>query len=439
MARSDSTVDHSYFKAQTADGPPRPGALLVHTMDGPRCGPLPIGGAELILGRDSLREVVLDDRSMSRRHARVTFEQGRFVVEDLGSRNGLVLDGATVGPGQRAEGGRVLRIGRTLFVLCADLSPWSARPLRAEGNEIVGPVLARAWEAVEHAARTSAVLHLRAESGAGKELAARRFHTAGPRPKGPFIAVNCAAIPEGVAERLLFGARKGAYSGATADAQGYFEAANGGTLFLDEVAELELDVQAKLLRAVETKEIVPLGDSQPRRVELSLVSATHADLKEAVAAKRFRDDLFFRLGRPAVELPPLRERPEELGFFIQAALRRIEPSLQVGADLVEACLLREWPGNVRELVAEVEDATRRAKLAGAASVDASHLDAEAGRAVAASDGAGSETNGPRKLPADELIEAALKESNGRVATAARALGVHRNQLRRWLDGKRGTG
>src|SRR5688572_16406864 len=131
MPASDSTVDHDYFQAgQAAKAAARPGALLVHSMDAPRCGPLPLGGAALVLGRDSLREVVQDDRSISRQHARVRFSGGRFSVEDLGSRNGLVLDGATVGPNQRAEGGRVLRIGRTVFVLLADVAPYLARSLK---------------------------------------------------------------------------------------------------------------------------------------------------------------------------------------------------------------------------------------------------------------------------------------------------------------------
>ena len=349
MPGPNSTLDIDYFK-KGASGEPMPGALLLFSSDAPKCGPLPLEGNELVIGRESPASLVLDDRSLSRRHVRITFAEGRFEVEDLGSKNGLVLDGAQVPPnGKGAPGGRILRVGRTVFALVPDLRPYLARTVSTSDGQVVGPVLGGAWDLIDQASRTSDILHLHAESGAGKELAARRFHAKGQRPNGPFVAVNCAAIPEGVAERLLFGAKKGSFSGATADVEGYFEAANGGTLFLDEVGDLDLDVQAKLLRTIETHEVLILGAAKPKRVDVRLVSATHHDLRKAVAEKRFRDDLFFRLGKPSVELPPLRERPEEIAFLALQAAARIDKSLHPSAAFIEACLLREWPGNVREL------------------------------------------------------------------------------------------
>ena len=150
---------------------------------------------------------------------------------------------------------------------------------------------------------------MRGESGSGKELASASFSRAASRGgASPFIGVNCAAVPAGLAERLLFGARKGAFSGATGDVQGYIQAADGGTLFLDEVAELDLRVQAKLLRVLETREVLPLGATRAERVELRVCVAAHADLAEQVTAGRFREDLYYRVGRPVVRIPPLRER-----------------------------------------------------------------------------------------------------------------------------------
>jgi DNA-binding NtrC family response regulator len=198
-------------------------------------------------------------------------------------------------------------------------------------------------------------------------------------------------------------------------------------------------VQAKLLRTLETREVLPIGGNAPRKVDVRLVSATHVDLRRAVGAQKFREDLFFRLSRPMVALPPLRDRPEEIAFLAAAAAARIVPTLTLGAGLVEACLLREWPGNVRELMLEVEDAARRGQVQGQQeTLEVEHLDAEAGIRAASEEVSADGTQSrpaPKALPAAELIEAALQESGGRVATAARRLGVHRNQLRRWLEAR----
>jgi transcriptional regulator with PAS, ATPase and Fis domain len=246
--------------------------------------------------------------------------------------------------------------------------------------------------------------------------------------------VNCAAIPEGVAERLLFGAVRGAYSGADASSEGYVGAADRGTLFLDEIAELDPAVQAKLLRVLESREVLALGSARPRPVDFGLCSATFADLRAAVGAGRFREDLYFRLGRPAVRIPPLRERREEIPFHLERVLTSIGAPLAIESALVEACLLREWPGNVRELVAEAALAGQRALADGRKVVTLVDLAPDAGRAIArtsAPAAAGDERS--RGALERAAIEAALRAHAGNVTAAARALGIHRNQLRRWLE------
>jgi transcriptional regulator with PAS, ATPase and Fis domain len=250
------------------------------------------------------------------------------------------------------------------------------------------------------------------------------------------VAVNCAAIPEGLAERLLFGARKGAYSGATADAEGYVQAADGGTLFLDEIAELDPLIQAKLLRVLESHEVWLLGATRGRSVTFAVCAASHRSLREQVAAGRFREDLYFRIGRPEVTLPPLRQRIDEIPSFVVRELRATDRRLSPSVAFVEACCLRPWPGNVRELVREVRRAAHRALESRLDVVDVGHLSVDAGWPLAPTPAAAAspEEPPPAQPPqhSDDDIRRALAEHGGNVRGTARALGLHRNQLRRWV-------
>jgi transcriptional regulator with PAS, ATPase and Fis domain len=281
-------------------------------------------------------------------------------------------------------------------------------------------------------------------SGAGKEGVARAFHDAGPDTKGRFVAVNCATISETIAERLLFGAKRGAFSGADADADGYLQAADGGTLFLDEVAELSLPVQAKLLRVLENREVLPVGATRPRPVSLRLCTATHQSLRAQVTAGRLREDLFYRISTPQVAIPPLRERLEEIPWFLQTVVQSLETSLQLDASFVEACLPRPWPGNIRELLSEARSAVQAAVAETAPRLEARHLSRLAGLEMAAPSPAGPAASTRPRVPAEPkppparepdraTIEDALRRSHGNVAAAARLLSVHRTQLYRWLD------
>jgi DNA-binding NtrC family response regulator len=322
-----------------------------------------------------------------------------------------------------------------------DVGPLQRLGVRIADGRVEGPALQQALDSAANAARLGSVLHITGESGAGKEGVARAFHTAGTAAKAPFEAVNCATIPEGVAERLLFGTKRGAYSGADADAEGYVQAAHGGTLFLDEVAELSLAVQAKLLRVLETGEVLPLGASRPRKVELRLCSATHRDLRVQVATGKLREDLYFRIATPRVVVPPLRERPEELALLLHAIVERIAPACAVHVSLVETCLLRPWPGNVRELLAEVRSATQAAVAAGTTRVEQRHLAETAGSAFvvpvepAVSDPAKQAKPLERSAvpPTRARLVTVLGRCKGNISAAARELGVHRTQLRRWME------
>ena len=194
---------------------------------------------------------------------------------------------------------------------------------------------------------------VRGETGTGKELAARALHDHSPRAAGPFVALNCGAIPEGLCESELFGHVKGAFTGAVRAHQGAFTRAGGGTLFLDEIAELPLPLQAKLLRVLETRRLVPLGGEAELPAEARIVAATHQPLETLVAAQRFRGDLFHRLGALQVELPPLRERSDDIPALLEHFAAHLTGELGRPVFLtpaaVAAAVGHAWPGNIREL------------------------------------------------------------------------------------------
>ncbi|HVY62240.1 MAG TPA: sigma 54-interacting transcriptional regulator, partial [Planctomycetota bacterium] len=201
------------------------------------------------------------------------------------------------------------------------------------------------------------------ESGTGKELVARAIHFNGGRRLRPFVAENCSAIPASLLEAELFGAKKGSYTGATADRAGLFEVASGGTLFLDEVGDMSLDMQAKLLRALERNEVRPVGSTRMVRIDVRIVAATNKDLRKEVADGRFRQDLFYRLNVLSVQTPPLRDRPEDIPLLVESFLQRIaeqrkEPKKQLAPGVLDLLSAYRWPGNVRELLHEIERAAQ---------------------------------------------------------------------------------
>ncbi|MHB8115160.1 MAG: sigma-54-dependent transcriptional regulator [Acidithiobacillus ferrivorans] len=244
---------------------------------------------------------------------------------------------------------------RRLISQAVDLARLS--PVGSDGTQrLVGdsPVMRRLRDDIRRVARSNAPVHITGESGTGKELAARAIHASGVRHDKPFVAVNCGAIPDGLVESELFGAEKGAYSGAVQRREGLFVAANGGTIFLDEIGELPMMVQVKLLRAIQERSIRPLGAAREIPLDLRFISATHRDLQEMVIAGNFRRDLLYRLDVVRLQMPPLREHPEDIPQLAEVILQRIggaQPG--VPTRLPAGTLARlggyAFPGNVREL------------------------------------------------------------------------------------------
>ncbi len=212
---------------------------------------------------------------------------------------------------------------------------------------------------VERVSRSDATVLITGETGTGKELIAKGIHFAGKRADKPFIAINCGAIPESLIESELFGHRKGAFTGAVADAKGKFEEASNGTLFLDEISEMPLSLQPKLLRVLQEREIVRLGESQPRKIDVRIIAATNQNLEKRVKEGSFREDLYFRLAVVPVHLPPLRERREDIPLLFKHFLHRAEEKhgfrkLEVDREVYNALLRYSFPGNVRELENTIE-------------------------------------------------------------------------------------
>jgi DNA-binding NtrC family response regulator len=429
-----------------ADGgtPAVPGLVFIFSGSEPCFRVVRLPGRSGVVGRevDGWR---LPDERLSREHATVTFDGERWSVRDLGSRNGSFVDGE-----RRSEEyvgkPRIVRLGHTLLLPCADVQAYASDPLTVQGETVVGPKLARAHQDIDAAATGGESLLINGETGSGKELAARRFHASGPNHKGPFVAVNCATIPHGLAERLLFGARKGAYSGATADAQGQLQSADQGVLFLDEIAELEPAVQAKLLRVLEAREVQPLGANRPVPVNLQVCAATHRDLRAAAARGDFRPDLYYRLCQHVVCLPRMAERIEEIPWLLKAELQRNKTALSLHARFVEACVLRAWPGNIRELRAELRKAANAALAKASPILRAEFLGELAGQPLdhvphasrTASDlpetiePSGTDALAPpalsdtRREAEREAMIKALERTSGNRQAAARLLGVSRS-------------
>jgi DNA-binding NtrC family response regulator len=210
----------------------------------------------------------------------------------------------------------------------------------------------RVFDVLSRVAPTDTTALITGESGTGKELAARAIHEASPRAGGPFVVVDCSAIPASLIESALYGHEKGSFTGAVARRVGAFQAASGGTLFLDELGELPLDLQSRLLGAIERREVQPIGSTDPRKVDVRIVAATNRDLRREVNRGSFREDLYFRLAVITIEMPPLRERPEDVALYIDQFLAEVadeHPGVSLDADTVQRLTAQPWRGNVREL------------------------------------------------------------------------------------------
>jgi DNA-binding NtrC family response regulator len=303
---------------------------------------------------------------------------------------------------------------------------------RSTLEKIVGrsTAMSRVLRTVRNLSHNESNILLEAASGTGKELIARAVHETSPRRGGPFVPVDCGALPEGLAESELFGYERGAFTGADRSSPGLFRSADGGTLFLDEIGELPILLQSKLLRVIQQREVRPLGSSLSLSVDVRIISATNRDLKQEVRAGRFRADLFYRLRVVEIEIPPLRERLEDVPALAIHFLERCAPGSRVTGiepEALEALLQHSWEGNVRELENRIEAAVA---LAPGPRLTAADLSLGPSTAVSPT------TRSPERIPLSlgayerSCLEAALRHAQGDVSRAAELLGIGRSTFYR---------
>jgi DNA-binding NtrC family response regulator len=379
-----------------------------------------------LVGQASDSQLVLSDRKVSRRHLEVEVAGGGVRVRDLGSRNGSFHQGAkfseiTVGAGA------VVKIGSTeLKVVSRDRAPKLLPSTQERFGGLVGRSLAmrEVFALLQRFAEADAPVLIAGETGTGKEVCAEAIHAASARKDKPFVVCDCASLQPTLVESELFGHVRGAFTGADRDREGAFAQAHGGTLFIDEIGELDLEAQPRLLRAIEARQIKPVGGAAYRAVDVRVIAATNRDLQAEVKARRFREDLFHRLSVLQVTLPPLRERKQDLPLLVRALAGA---PLELDADTEALLLEYDWPGNVRELRNVVE---RARSLAGTGQVTAQAL------------GLGDGGPAPKTFhEAKERLVASwerayvaelLQRTRGNVSRAARIAGLDRVSLHRLI-------
>jgi DNA-binding NtrC family response regulator len=335
-------------------------ALVVDLEAGrPSSREVALDGETCRIGAHSSNDLVLDDPAVSRFHCRLVLEDGIWRVRDWGSLNGTRLEGIRVRDAD-LPAGAALALGDSL-VRVRPMAPveQAVVPVVPAFGLMAGTSLPmrKLFALLERIAPTDLNVLIEGESGTGKELVAHEIVQRSSRAGAPFVVVDCGAISPNLVESELFGHVRGAFTGAERDRTGAFEAASGGTVFLDEVGELPLELQPKLLRVIEAREIRRLGETRARPVNVRIVSATNRDLDREVNRGRFREDLYFRLAVMAVRVPPLRERLDDLLLLVRVFLRALDQSDQESlftTEVLADMARHDWPGNVRELRNYVE-------------------------------------------------------------------------------------
>jgi transcriptional regulator of acetoin/glycerol metabolism len=440
MAEQTGTMEGMGGARGAPDAPADAGLVVLYAPNHAALPPAFRLTGTTIIGREPPPGgLAIAQSAVSRVHASVAPMDGGFVIKDLDSRNGVLVNGAFVSERALAADD-VIRIGDTLFKFVpADATGYARFRIDDPGVSLGGGVggyrMSLLAERLATIARTDLPVVIAGETGTGKELAARAVHEASGR-SGPLSALNCASIPSHLIESELFGWRRGAFSGADRDHVGLVRAADGGTLFLDEVGDMPLDAQAKLLRMLETRRVLPLGAAREVLVDVRVVCATHRDLQARVDEGAFRGDLFARINGYSFDLEPLRRRKEDLYRLVRHFLSEAG-QLERGISLplmVHLCHY-DWPYNVRELKTTIR---RAVAVAEADELAVRHLPDAIQAGMEAYGKKAPETNAtasraPRSSPPTaEALRALLERCDGNISAVARELGKDRVQIHRWM-------
>jgi transcriptional regulator with PAS, ATPase and Fis domain len=413
-------------------------AVTIHVTKGPDAGRIVrVDQPSFVIGVGDAADFRLSDPGVSREHLRLTLTPQGVRLRDGGSKNGTYLGGARIHEITLTSDAAVVIGGTTIAIAIAaaeaiDL-PLSVRESFA-GAIGTTPIMRHLFATLEKAAASDLTILLEGESGVGKDLLARGVHERSARREGPFVVADCGAIPENLIESELFGHERGAFTGAEGTRRGVFEEANGGTLFLDEIGELPVDMQPKLLRVLEQREVRPIGSSKPRAIDVRVIAATNRRLAEASRTNEFRSDLFYRLAVVKVTVPPLRERPEDILPIARSILRSLkhDPMADFSPDFASLLTAYGWPGNVRELRNVVE---RHAALGTEGGGLFEH--AEAVTRSADDELAMLPYHEARKIVLDRFEESyvprLIERAEGNVSRAAELAGIARPSLYRLLE------
>ncbi len=429
-AKSKSTLDAAPQRGGETRARPVLRVLYGPAGLAPADAAFPLGVGHHPLGREG-EGIVLDDPRVSRTHATVHVASRSFKtrIADEDSRHGTWVNGDRVDE-RWLDDGDVIRLGDTFLIVRFQSGDEEDAP--APGLLGISPAIARLRHAVALVAPHDVTVMIRGPSGTGKEVVARAIHEGSGRG-GAFVAVNCAAIPEHLAESQLFGHVAGAFTGARGDHVGFFRAAEGGTVLLDEIGDMPLELQPKLLRALESRSVIPVGGTTPLPFDARILVATHRDLEALIEEGGFRGDLYARLAHFQLDVPPLSVRREDV---LPLLVHAIGAASVLDPELIAALLRHRWPYNVRELLAVASELKVRG--AGCEVLELElvrhRLGLDAASTPATSASHGSEDDRERAAPPTrEEMERIVAEHRGNVRAISRATGRSRMQVYRWVE------
>jgi transcriptional regulator with GAF, ATPase, and Fis domain len=355
MGNGEDDIVTALRRSEPPPNRPPPISYVIVVVEGPDRGKRLVIDAQtpsrVLIGQGPACEFRLTDPHVSRRHAALDLADGRLRLTDLGSTNGTEVAGLAI-IDTYLRGEEQIRVGDSTIAVEALEAKGQVPPSKAmRFGRVVGasPEMRRLYPLCERLAMSDVPVILEGETGTGKEQLAEALHEASPRANAPFVVFDCTAVPPNLVESALFGHERGSFTGAVSQRKGVFEQAHKGTLLIDEIGDLELNMQPKLLRAIERGEVQRVGSDKWAKVDVRVLAATRRDLDREVQEGRFRDDLFFRLAVARVELPPLRRRVGDIALLARHFWRQLGGQDQLPDDFLRRLEAYEWPGNVREL------------------------------------------------------------------------------------------